>query len=170
MGRLVISPILAQRAVTRSRILHALTISMTNACLFQSLQLGDIIIQNRIGMSAVTRRHVPNAIPSDLMTEYDIQRTLGMAGLIMIEGILVTRQGTELPHTPGNGDPEQTRGIVHRGGRHIYAQLCYVGRAARSVDPEQKLAGTPVYATSAFSAIFLAYLDMSPPLLFLILK
>ena len=64
---------------------------MTNASLLQPLQSGDIIIQNRIGMTALPRSHAPNII-SDLMTEHDIQRTLGGAGL-MTEGILVTRQG-----------------------------------------------------------------------------
>ena len=66
---------------------------MTNASLFQPLQLGDIIIQNRIGMTAPLRSHAPNIIPSDLMTEHDVQRTLGGAGLIVTDGILVTRQG-----------------------------------------------------------------------------
>ena len=61
--------------------------------LFQPLQLGDITIKNRIGMSALTRNRAPNTVPSDLMAEYYIQRTLGGAGLIVTEGTLVTRQG-----------------------------------------------------------------------------
>lgn len=128
---------------------------MTNACLFQPLQLGDIIIQNRIGMSALTRSHAPDAIPGDLLTEHHIQRTLGAAGLIVTEGILVTRQDTEWPHVPGIWDSEQTSawkktvGIVHRGGGRIYAQLLH---AAHPDDPEQKLAGTPVCAPSGIPA------------------
>ena len=66
---------------------------MTNVSLFQPLQLGDIIIENRIGMTALPRSHAPNTIPTGLMTEHDIQRTLGGAGLIVAESILVTRQG-----------------------------------------------------------------------------
>ena len=66
---------------------------MTTASLFQPLQLGDSIIQNRTGMSALTGSYAPNTIPSELTTEYYIQRTLAAAGLIVTEGILVTRQG-----------------------------------------------------------------------------
>jgi 2,4-dienoyl-CoA reductase-like NADH-dependent reductase (Old Yellow Enzyme family) len=61
--------------------------------LFQPLQLGDITIQNRIGMSALTRNRARNTVPSELMAEYYVQRTLGGAGLIVTEGTLVTRQG-----------------------------------------------------------------------------
>ena len=57
------------------------------------LEIGDITIKNRVGMSALTRNRAPNTYPTDLMKEYYVQRVLGGAGLIVTEGILVTRQG-----------------------------------------------------------------------------
>lgn len=99
-------------------------------------------------MSALTRNRAPNTVPSDLMAEYYVQRTLGGAGLIVSEGILVTRQGyvhcpcvyeyvlklfilvrTEWSHAPGIWNSEQTEAwkkivdAVHSKGGRIYAQL-----------------------------------------------
>ncbi|EDR03726.1 uncharacterized protein LACBIDRAFT_174716 [Laccaria bicolor S238N-H82] len=126
--------------------------------LFQPIQLGDITVQNRIGMSALTRNRAPNTVPSDLMAEYYVQRTLGGAGLIVTEGALVTRQGTEWSHAPGIWNSEQTEAwkkivdAVHSNGGRIYAQLWHVGRLSHPDASEQKLAGTPVYGPSAISA------------------
>jgi 2,4-dienoyl-CoA reductase-like NADH-dependent reductase (Old Yellow Enzyme family) len=93
------------------------------------------------------------------MKEYYVQRVLGGAGLIVTEGILITRQGTELQYAPGLWDSEHVTGwkkivdAVHEAGGKIYAQLWHVGRVAHHSDaPEQKLAGVPVYAPSAISA------------------
>ena len=55
------------------------------------LSIGDITIENRVGMSALTRNRAISTYPSDLMKEYYVQRA--GAGLIVTEGILVTRQG-----------------------------------------------------------------------------
>lgn len=44
-------------------------------------------------MSALTRNRAPGTIPNDLMQEYYVQRS--GAGLIVTEGILVSRQGYE---------------------------------------------------------------------------
>ncbi|KAG6811786.1 hypothetical protein H0H92_005856 [Tricholoma furcatifolium] len=94
------------------------------AALFSPLKLGSKTIQNRIMMAALTR----------------------------------TRLATEWPHAPGIWNKEQVEGwkkivdIVHSKGSHIYAQLWHVGRVAHPDAPEQKLAGTPVYAPSAISA------------------
>jgi len=122
------------------------------------LTIGDITINNRLGMSALTRNRAPHTYPSDLMKEYYVQRVLGGAGLIITEGILITRQGTEWEHAPGIWDAEQVAGwkkivdAVHEAGGKIFAQLWHVGRVAHPDAPEQKLAGTPVYAPSAISA------------------
>jgi len=122
------------------------------------LAIGDITIKNRVGMSALTRNRAPHTYPTDLMKEYYVQRVLGGAGLIVTEGTLVARQGTEWQHAPGIWDAEQVTGwkkivdAVHEAGGHIYAQLWHVGRVSHPDAPEQKLAGTPVYAPSAISA------------------
>jgi len=122
------------------------------------LTIGDITIKNRVGMSALTRNRAPHTYPSDLMKEYYVQRVLGGAGLIVTEGILIVRQGTEWEHAPGIWDSEQVQGwkkivdAVHEVGGKIYAQLWHVGRVAHPDAPEQKLAGVPVYAPSAIPA------------------
>ncbi|KAF9457744.1 hypothetical protein BDZ94DRAFT_1301697 [Collybia nuda] len=130
---------------------------MTSA-LFTPLKIGSLTIRNRVGMAALTRNRAPGTIPSDIMVEYYTQRALGGAGLIVSEGVLVSRQGTEWPHAPGIWNKEQVTGwkkitdAVHAAGSHIYAQLWHVGRVAHPEAPEQKLAGIPVYAPSAISA------------------
>ncbi|KAF8800570.1 FMN-linked oxidoreductase [Phlegmacium glaucopus] len=122
------------------------------------LTIGDITIKNRVGMSALTRNRALHTLPSDTMKEYYVQRALGGAGLIITEGILVSRQGTEWQYAPGIWDAEQVAGwktivdAVHDAGSKIYAQLWHLGRVSHPDAPEQKLAGVPVYAPSAISA------------------
>ncbi|KAF5317037.1 hypothetical protein D9611_003763 [Ephemerocybe angulata] len=126
--------------------------------LFTSLKVGDITIPNRIQMSALTRNRALNTVPNDLMKEYYVQRAKGSAGLIITEGVLITRQGTEWQQAPGLWSKEQVAGwkkiteAVHAEGSFIYAQLWHVGRVAHPDAPEQKLAGVPVPAPSAISA------------------
>ncbi|KAF8986206.1 hypothetical protein BDQ17DRAFT_1376259 [Cyathus striatus] len=128
------------------------------AALFTSLVLGSITIRNRITMSALTRNRAPRTVPNDTMKEYYVQRARGGAGLIVTEGILISRQGTEWPHAPGIWNKEQAAGwknivdAVHAEGSKIYAQLWHLGRLSHPDAPEQKLAGIPVYAPSAIAA------------------
>ncbi|KAF8968284.1 flavoprotein NADH-dependent oxidoreductase [Flammula alnicola] len=134
---------------------------MAGKALFKPIQIGSITLKNRIGMSALTRNRAENTYPTELMKEYYVQRA--GAGLIVSEGILVSRQGTEWPHAPGIWDDKHVAGwknivdVVHEAGSKIYAQSCNhhffsVGRVAHPDAPEQKLAGIPVYAPSAISA------------------
>ncbi|PPR07918.1 hypothetical protein CVT24_000898 [Panaeolus cyanescens] len=126
--------------------------------LFEPLQLGDITIKNRITMTAVTRNRAPDTYPTDLMKEYYVQRAKADAGLLVTEGTLISRQGTEWPLAPGIWDEKHIEGwkkivdAVHEVGGHIYSQLWHVGRLAHPEAAEQKLAGTPVWAPSAISA------------------
>ncbi|RDB18145.1 Artemisinic aldehyde Delta(11(13)) reductase [Hypsizygus marmoreus] len=128
------------------------------ASLFTPLKIGSIIIRNRITMSALTRNRALKTIPNDVMVEYYRQRAEGGAGLIVTEGTLVSRQGTEWPYAPGIWNKEQVAGwkkivdTVHAAGSHIYSQLWHVGRVAHPDAPEQILAGVPVYAPSAIAA------------------
>jgi len=128
------------------------------ASLFSALKLGSITVRNRIFMSALTRNRAIGTIPTDVVQEYYHQRASGGAGLIVTEGILVTRQGTEWQDAPGIWSKEQVvawkkiTDTVHAAGSHIYAQLWHVGRVAHPDAPEQKLAGVPVYAPSAILA------------------
>ncbi|KAK2459471.1 hypothetical protein APHAL10511_008505 [Amanita phalloides] len=142
--------------------------------LFSSFQVGDITIKNRIVMSALTRDRAPGTVPNEVMKEYYAQRS--DAGLIVTEGTLITRQGTEWPHAPGIWDEVQVKewkkitDAVHASGSYIYVQLWHLGRVSHPEAPEQKSAGVvsadqvdvffadivgvhkPVYAPSAIAA------------------
>ncbi|KAF9478936.1 FMN-linked oxidoreductase [Pholiota conissans] len=124
--------------------------------LFNPVKVGNTELKNRIGMCALTRNRAPDTYPTDLMKEYYVQRA--DAGLIITEGTLITRQGTEWPNAPGIWDDKHVAGwknivdAVHAAGGKIYSQLWHVGRASHPEAEQQKLAGTPVYAPSAISA------------------
>ncbi|KAJ7073577.1 hypothetical protein C8F01DRAFT_1360437 [Mycena amicta] len=103
--------------------------------LFTPLTLGSTTIPNRVGLSALTRG----------------------AGLIVTEGVLITRQGTEWQEAPGLWDQSQIDGwktiveTVHATGRKIYSS----GISVASVIQRRLsrfAARVPVYAPSAISA------------------
>ncbi|KAF9075240.1 flavoprotein NADH-dependent oxidoreductase [Rhodocollybia butyracea] len=128
------------------------------APLFEPIQLGSLTLRNRVFMAALTRnRSVPTNVPNDVNLEYYKQRAKS-AGLIISEGVLINRQGTEWPHAPGIWSQEQIAGwkkvtdAVHKEGSVIFAQLWHVGRVAHPDAPEQKATGQPVYAPSAVAA------------------
>ncbi|KAJ7151605.1 hypothetical protein C8R46DRAFT_1197937 [Mycena filopes] len=127
--------------------------------LFSPLTLGSITIPNRIGMSALTRNRADvSTTPNEIMKEYYLQRAVGGCGLIVSEGTLVTRQGTEWPQAPGIWNKDQIAGwkaivdAVHTTDTKIYCQVWHLGRASHPDAPEQITAGVPVYAPSAISA------------------
>jgi 2,4-dienoyl-CoA reductase-like NADH-dependent reductase (Old Yellow Enzyme family) len=70
---------------------HPVHIDMTS--LFDPLNAGSLTLRNRIGMSALTRDRAIDTIPTDLMVEYYAQRAAGGAGLLVTEGVLISRQG-----------------------------------------------------------------------------
>ncbi|KAJ7851976.1 hypothetical protein B0H13DRAFT_41846 [Mycena leptocephala] len=126
--------------------------------LFQPLQLGSVTISNRIGMAPLTRNRSTKTVPNDIMKEYYVQRAAGGAGLIVSEGTLIIRQGTEWPEAPGIWDKSQVAGwkkitdAVHDAGSKIYCQLWHLGRVSHPDAPQQVAAGVPVYAPSAIAA------------------
>lgn len=131
---------------------------MAAKALLAPLQVGSITLKNRIMMAALTRNRAPDTYPTELMKDYYVQRVQGGAGLIVTEGILITRQGSEWPYAPGIWDEKHVSGwknitdAVHAAGGRIYAQLWHLGRVSHPDAPEQILAGVPVYAPSAISA------------------
>ncbi|KAJ7746766.1 hypothetical protein DFH07DRAFT_588535 [Mycena maculata] len=128
------------------------------SALFTPFNLGSVVIPNRIGMSALTRNRSSATIPNEIMRKYYEQRAVGGAGLIVTEGTLITRQGTEWPDAPGIWNKEQIEGwkkitdSVHATGSKIYSQIWHLGRVSHPEAPEQIAAGVPVYAPSAISA------------------
>ncbi|KAJ6569637.1 flavoprotein NADH-dependent oxidoreductase [Mycena capillaripes] len=131
---------------------------MPASALFTPLQLGSTTISNRIGMSPLTRNRSSHTVPNDLMREYYAQRAAGGAGLIISEGVLITRQGTEWAEAPGIWDAAQIAGwkkitdAVHKLGSKMYCQLWHLGRLNHPEAPEQIAAEEPVYAPSPIAA------------------
>ncbi|KAF8146622.1 flavoprotein NADH-dependent oxidoreductase [Mycena galopus ATCC 62051] len=128
------------------------------SALFNPLKLGSTTIPNRLGMSALTRNRATATVPNDIMLKYYVQRAKGGAGLIVTEGLLITRQGSEWPEAPGIWEEAHIKGwkkitdAVHEAGSKIYAQLWHLGRLNHPDAPQQIKAGVPIYGPSAISA------------------
>lgn len=108
------------------------------ATLFDSLQLGDITLSNRIIMAPLTRMRSkqPGNVPYSLNAEYYAQRA--SAGLVISEATQISQQGQGYPGTPGIHSAEQVQGwkivtdAVHAKGGKIFLQLWHVGRISHS--------------------------------------
>ncbi|KAF7978804.1 hypothetical protein HWV62_44571 [Athelia sp. TMB] len=120
------------------------TLALTS--LRQELSLGAVHLKNRVVMASLTRnRSVPIDVANNFNVEYYRQRA--SAGLILSEGTLISKQGTQWPHAPGIYTAEHAAGwskvteAVHGAGGIIFAQLWHVGRSAHPDMPLQKQAG-----------------------------
>jgi 2,4-dienoyl-CoA reductase-like NADH-dependent reductase (Old Yellow Enzyme family) len=121
--------------------------------LFDSIQIGDLHLPNRILMAPLTRlRGTADHIPTPIMAEYYAQRA--SAGLIISEGIPIDPMGVGYANVPGLWSREQVEAwkpvvkAVHAQGGHIFAQIWHVGRIS---DPEL-LGGRQPVAPSAIAA------------------
>jgi len=101
--------------------------------LFTPLQVGDMMLANRIVMAPLTRnRALPGRVPGPLQAEYYSQRA--SAGLIVTEASQISAEGQGYLDTPGIYSPEQVAGwrtvtdAVHAAGGRIVIQLWHVGR------------------------------------------
>lgn len=103
--------------------------------LFESVQIGDLQLANRMVMAPLTRSRgtgTDNRVPNDLNATYYSQRA--NAGLIITEATAVTPMGVGYARTPGIWSDEQVQGwkkttnAVHAKGGKIVLQLWHVGR------------------------------------------
>ncbi len=102
--------------------------------LFDPIQLGDLLLPNRIFMAPLTRaRATADArVPTTLARDYYAQRA--SAGLILSEATSVTSMGVGYERTPGIWSAAQVAGwrpvtdAVHEKGGRIFLQLWHVGR------------------------------------------
>lgn len=109
---------------------------MISPSLFDSVQLGDLPLENRIFLPPLTRcrSRQPGDVPTALMAEYYAQRS--QAGLLVTEGTQIEPRGQGYAWTPGLYSPEQVTGwklvtqAVHDKKRPIFAQLWHVGRVS----------------------------------------
>jgi N-ethylmaleimide reductase len=110
-----------------------------NMELLEKIALGNKTLNNRIVMAPMTRSRANNeGVVGDLTTLYYTQRV--NAGLIITEGINISRQAIGSPLTPGIYTREQIEAwekvtrSVHDSGGLIYAQLWHTGRVGHSVE------------------------------------
>ena len=116
--------------------------------LFDPLEVGDLLLPNRILMAPLTRsRAGTSRIPNALMAEYYAQRA--SAGLIISEATVVMPMGIGYADTPGIWSPEQVAGwkqvtqAVHAAGGRMFLQLWHVGRISHPVFLDGRLPVAP---------------------------
>ncbi|WP_369243864.1 alkene reductase [Streptomyces sp. R41] len=119
--------------------------------IFDSYQLGNLTLPNRIVMSPMTRnRATSDGLATPSMATYYAQRAT--AGLIVTESTQPSLQGQSAPCTPGLHNDEQiaawrtVNAAVHANGGRIFAQLLHAGRVSH---PE--IAGRHPVAPSAIA-------------------
>lgn len=107
---------------------------MSDTILFQSYELGNIHLNNRMVMAPMTRSRSANAgnVATELTATYYEQRAT--AGLIITEGTFVSKKAVGFINVPGIYSEAQTAGwklvttAVHSKGGKIFAQLWHTGR------------------------------------------
>lgn len=104
-----------------------------NDPLFESTQMGDLFLRNRIVMAPMTRDRADSGdVPGDIMVEYYRQRA--GAGLIVTEGTQPSPTGKGYWRTPGIHSNAQIEGwrrvadAVHGEGGAIVLQIMHCGR------------------------------------------
>jgi len=121
----------------------------SNNPLFDSVNLGDLSLANRIVMAPLTRNRAGDGnAPTELNTLYYRQRA--SAGLIISEASQISPQAAGYPATPGIYSAEQVAGwrkitdAVHEEGGLIFIQLWHVGRVSHpSMLPDNALPVAP---------------------------
>lgn len=121
--------------------------------LFKPYDLAGTALANRVVMAPMTRARALNDVPDEHTVVYYAQRA--SAGLIISEGIPISREGCGYLFNPGLYSDEQTQGwrrvtdAVHEKGGRIFAQLWHVGRVSHvSLQPD----GVPPVSSVAIVA------------------
>ncbi|GGW46344.1 alkene reductase [Streptomyces griseoloalbus] len=103
--------------------------------LFDSHQLGELRLPNRVVMAPMTRvRAAAGGLATPSMAAYYAQRAT--AGLIVTEGVQPSLVGQSSPGTPGLHTDEQVASwrqvtdAVHTNGGRVFAQLMHGGRVS----------------------------------------
>ena len=101
------------------------------ANLFESVQLGSLVLANRVFMAPLTRNRAhADGVPGELAATYYAQRA--SAGLIVTEATQISPMGKGYFNTPGIHSNEQVRAwsriveAVHMRGGRIFLQLWHV--------------------------------------------
>ncbi|HBR51122.1 MAG TPA: alkene reductase [Nitrospira sp.] len=117
--------------------------------LYTPLQVGELLLPNRIVMAPLTRvRAGSTHIPNDMMVDYYSQRA--SSGLIMTECTMVDAHACAFMGEGGIYSPAHVAGwnrvtdAVHTKGGRIFMQIWHPGRAAHSLlnDGEQPVSSS----------------------------
>lgn len=106
--------------------------------LLEPLNLGTLILPNRVVMAPMTRSRADDAgrVGALHVTYY---RQRATAGLLISEGVNISKQAIGSPFTPGLFDDAQVdawravTSAVHDAGGRIFAQLWHTGRVGHSL-------------------------------------
>ena len=105
--------------------------------LFETIQLGPLVLRNRVFMAPLTRNRADaEGVHGELAVTYYAQRA--SAGLIITEATQISPMGKGYLNTPGIHSPQQVRAwrrvvdAVHGKGGRIFLQLWHVGRISHS--------------------------------------
>ena len=118
--------------------------------IFESYQLGNTTLKNRLVMCPLTRSRAIDHVPNELMATYYGQRA--GAGLIVTEGTSPSPNGLGYPRIPGVFSQKQIEGwkltteAVHQRGSKIFLQLMHTGRVSHPLNMPE---GSRVLAPSA---------------------
>ncbi|WP_019121955.1 FAD-dependent oxidoreductase [Brevibacillus massiliensis] len=108
--------------------------------LFSSVEIGKIVIKNRIMITAHQTNHVKDGIPTSDMAAYHAARAKGGAGLIVLEAAAVHPSGMLTTQTIAGYDHRVIPAYslvakeVHRYGTKVFSQLFHGGREVVSSD------------------------------------
>ena len=121
---------------------------MSTSALFQSFNLHDLKLPNRIVLAPMTRsRAGVQRVANRLMAEYYAQRS--EAGLLITEATTISEQANGWNESPGIYTDEMTAGwkhtvnAVHERGGVIFLQLWHLGRSSHSSFHDGKPAVAP---------------------------
>ena len=142
---------------------------MSDFSLFQSVQLGQHILKNRIFLPPLTRSRStqPGNIPNELMATYYRQRA--SAGFMVTEGTQIEPRGQGYAWTPGIHSQEQVEGwkkvtqAVHAEGNIIFAQLWHVGRVSHtSFQPNGDAPIAPIAPSAIRANEVKSFIEVAP--------
>lgn len=124
--------------------------------LFKPFDLAGTPLANRVVMAPMTRARALEDIADEHTVLYYAQRA--SAGLIISEGIPISREGCGYLFNPGLYSDEQAKAwrlvtdAVHAKGGRIFAQLWHVGRLSHvSIQPNQAAPVSSVAVQAAHS-------------------
>ncbi|KAF8205601.1 hypothetical protein K438DRAFT_1964030 [Mycena galopus ATCC 62051] len=120
------------------------------SALLNPLKLESTTIPSRVGMSALTRNRATATVPNEIMLKYYVQHAKGGAGLIVTEGVLIMRQGSELPEAPRFGKKFKSKAgrksltpFMRPEAKYTLRFLWHLGRLSHPDAPQQITAGVP---------------------------